>query len=58
MIIKTINKLPRLATIPGLELAAYRRLQAGQPVDAPDEAGSYLVLNKYAETAGMEEEKP
>ena len=49
MKIKSIAKMPRLKTIPSLEIQAYRDLQAGQAVEVPDEAGHYLVQNGFAE---------
>lgn len=49
MTIKTIKKLPRLITIPGLKKKEYRALQSGKEVEVPGDTGQYLVGNGFAE---------
>ncbi len=54
MTIKTIKKLPRLITIPGLKLKEYRSLQSGKTVEVAIEAAQYLIANAFAEIAEVE----
>lgn len=49
MIIKTIKKLPRLITIPGLKKKEYRSLQSGRAVEVSGEVGQHLVGYGYVE---------
>lgn len=44
-----IMKLPRLITIPGLDIKAYRKLQAGDTVDIPGEAAQHLISYGFAD---------
>lgn len=49
MFIKSVKKLPRMATIPGITIEAYRALQVGEAVDVDTETGEYLIRLGYAE---------
>lgn len=56
MKIKTIKKLPRWITIPGLAKKDYRSLQSGKAVEVRGDAGQYLVSNGFAEVAEIVKE--
>lgn len=43
MFIRMIKTLPRLITIPGLNMEQYRSLQAGSTVEVSDDIGQYLI---------------
>lgn len=49
MKIKAITKLPRLITIPELDVKEYRELQAGKAVEVAEDSGEYLLKRGFAE---------
>lgn len=51
---KVIKRMPRMVTIPGISIDAYRALQIGETVDVSEETATHLIKANFAETASPE----
>jgi len=52
-----IKRMPRMATIPGISIEAYRALQRGEAVDVSEETADHLIKSNYAEPVQIKREK-
>lgn len=54
---KVLKRMPRMVTIPGISIEAYRALQKGEAIDVSEETADHLIKSNFAEPVQIKREK-